>query len=80
MSGTELSHGLREAQAEIRRSREGLIEAGLALRAQVHDLADWRGWYRRAPGVWLGGAFLVGWFLGRRARLAPPDLAAVRGR
>jgi hypothetical protein len=56
---------MREAQAQIHRNREDLIHAGLALRAQLNEMADWRSWYRRAPLVWLGGAFLAGYLVGR---------------
>jgi hypothetical protein len=56
----------REAQAQIRQSREQLINTGLALRAQLHEVFEWRAWYRRNPAIWLGGAFVLGWFVGRR--------------
>jgi hypothetical protein len=67
MTGTDSvqSLALQKAQGEIVRSREELIHAGLALRAQLHEIVDWRAWYRHAPMVWLGGAFLAGYLLGR---------------
>jgi hypothetical protein len=58
---------LRDAQAEVRQSREHLIHAGLALRDELHQVIEWRAWYRRAPAIWLGGAFCLGYFLGRRS-------------
>jgi hypothetical protein len=63
---------MREAQADIHRNREDLIQAGLALRAQLNEMVDWRTWVRRAPMFWLGGAFLAGCLLGRaRPRRRP---------
>jgi hypothetical protein len=56
---------MRDAQAQIQHNREELIHAGLALRAQLNEMVDWRAWYRRTPLVWLGGAFLVGYLVGR---------------
>jgi hypothetical protein len=58
---------LREAEAEVLRSREQLINAGLALRTELTQIVDWRTWYRRAPVLWLGGAFCIGCLLGRRS-------------
>jgi hypothetical protein len=55
-----------DAQAEVRRNREQLLNAGLALRTELHQIVDWRTWYRRAPALWLGGAFCLGCLLGRR--------------
>ena len=57
---------VREAQAQIRHHQEQLINTGVALRTQLHEVFEWRAWYRRTPAIWLGGAFVLGWFVGRR--------------
>jgi hypothetical protein len=58
------AQALQEARAEVVHSREQLITAGMALRTELRRSVDWRAWYRRAPGAWLGGALVVGFLLG----------------
>jgi hypothetical protein len=69
MPGTETAEAkaLCDARDQIRRGREQLIHAGLSLRTEIKEAVDWRAWVRRAPVLWLGGAFVFGYFVGRRA-------------
>lgn len=55
-----------EVRAEIERAREQIHSSVLALREEVSRAADWRGWVRRRPGLWLGAAFAAGFYLGSR--------------
>jgi hypothetical protein len=55
---------LREAEAAVVRSREQLVTAGMALRSELRRSVEWRAWYRRAPVVSLGAAFMVGFLWG----------------
>lgn len=56
---------LLEAEAEIARARENVSTSVSALREEVAKTIDWREWYRRNPGIYLAGAFLLGVYLGR---------------
>jgi len=55
-----------EVRAEIARAREQIQSSVLALRQEVGRVADWRGWVRQRPGLCLGAAFAVGFYLGSR--------------
>jgi hypothetical protein len=55
-----------EVRAEIERAREQIHSSVMALREEVSRAADWRARIRRRPGLWLGAAFAVGFFLGTR--------------
>lgn len=57
---------LRAAEAAVVRSREQLVTAGLALRSELRRSVEWRAWFRRAPVVSLGAAFMVGFLWGGR--------------
>jgi hypothetical protein len=54
-----------QAEAEIARARENVNTSVSALRQEVARTVDWREWYRRNPGIYLAGAFLIGLYLGR---------------
>jgi hypothetical protein len=57
---------LREAQAEVVRSREQLVSSGMALRGELRRSLEWRAWFRRAPLASLGLAFMAGFLWGGR--------------
>ena len=75
MPGTDSQQvqALSEARERVRRGREQLIHAGLSLRGELEEAADWRTWYRRSPALWLGGALVLGYFVGR-----PPPTSIAR--
>ena len=54
------------AEAALERSRERVERSMSALRAAVARTTDWRAWFARRPGVFLGAAVLVGFMLGYR--------------
>lgn len=53
---------------EIERARRQIQTSVSALRDEVAEATDWRGWYRRKPYVFLATAFALGVFLGSRGR------------
>jgi ElaB/YqjD/DUF883 family membrane-anchored ribosome-binding protein len=53
-------------RAEIERTREEFATSVSALREEVAQAADWRGWVRKRPLLCIGAAFMVGFLLGRR--------------
>jgi ElaB/YqjD/DUF883 family membrane-anchored ribosome-binding protein len=55
-----------QVRAEIERAREQIQSSMMALRHEVSQAADWRRWVRQRPGLWLGAAFAVGFYLGTR--------------
>lgn len=55
-----------EVRAEIERAREQIQTSVLALREGVGRAADWRAYVRRRPGLWLGAAVAIGFYLGYR--------------
>lgn len=55
-----------EVRAEIERAREQIQTSVLALREEVGRVSDWRAYVRRRPGLWLGAAVAVGFYLGYR--------------
>ncbi|HYV43317.1 MAG TPA: hypothetical protein VFA20_00590 [Myxococcaceae bacterium] len=55
-----------EVRAEIERAREQIQSSVLALREEVSRAADLRAYIRRRPGLWLGAAFALGFYLGSR--------------
>ena len=57
---------LQETEAEVERSRERLAASLGALREEITDLADWRGWVRRRPEAFVAGAFALGFLVGWR--------------
>jgi ElaB/YqjD/DUF883 family membrane-anchored ribosome-binding protein len=66
---TKVEQGPRSAEevrAEIERTRAQIQSSVLALRQEVRRVSDWRQWVRQRPGLCLGAAFAVGFFLGSR--------------
>jgi len=55
-----------EARAEIERARAQIQSSVMALRQEVHRVVEWRGWVRQRPGLCLGAAFAIGFYLGSR--------------
>jgi len=55
-----------EVRAEIERAREQIHSSVMALREEVSRAADWRQWVRQRPGLCLGAAFALGFYLGSR--------------
>lgn len=51
---------------DIARTRSELAASVQDLRVEVHRTVDWRVWYRRHAGVFLIGAFTVGFIVGTR--------------
>ncbi len=54
--------------AEIAASRQRLSDSLGALRHEIDQLTDWQEWIRRRPWHFLGGAFVLGYWLGSRGR------------
>jgi len=54
------------AEAALERSRERVERSMSALRAAVARTTDWRAWFARRPGVFLGAAVVFGFMLGYR--------------
>jgi hypothetical protein len=55
-----------EVRAEIAKAREQIQSSVVALREQVTVASDWRRWVRRRPGLFIGGCFALGFYLGYR--------------
>jgi hypothetical protein len=55
-------------RARIEQAREQIASSARTLRNEVAVRTDWREWFRRSPGLWLGGAFAVGFLIARRSR------------
>jgi len=62
----KMSRSPEEVRQEIARAREQIATSIVELRREVAQSADWRGWVRRNPAVFVGGAFLFGVLLGSR--------------
>ena len=60
------SRSVDEARAEIERARAQIQSSVLALRQEVGKVVEWRGWIRQRPGLCLGAAFAIGFYLGSR--------------
>jgi ElaB/YqjD/DUF883 family membrane-anchored ribosome-binding protein len=57
---------LAEAQAEVRRSRDLVVQSAIALRDAVMERTDWRQIVARRPATSLAIAFAIGLWLGHR--------------
>jgi ElaB/YqjD/DUF883 family membrane-anchored ribosome-binding protein len=57
---------LAEAQAEVRRSRDLVVQSAIALRDAVMERTDWRQIVARRPATSMAIAFAVGLWLGHR--------------
>lgn len=55
-----------QVREEIERAREQIQSSVVALRYEVSSVADWREWVRRRPGLFIGAAFGIGFYLGLR--------------
>jgi hypothetical protein len=55
-----------QVREEIARAREQIASSIVELRREVAETADWRGWVRKNPVPFIGGAFLLGVLLGSR--------------
>ncbi len=55
-----------EVRAEIERAREQIQSSVVALRQEVAVAVDWRRWVRERPGLCIGTAFAIGFYLGSR--------------
>jgi hypothetical protein len=54
-----------QAEADLERSRARVAESITALRDEVTRRSDWRDWIRQRPGLFLAGAFALGFLFGR---------------
>ncbi len=61
-----ISPEVARAEEDIERTREQVAHSVMALRNEVVRRTDWREWIRARPAVFLGGAFVLGFWLGRR--------------
>jgi ElaB/YqjD/DUF883 family membrane-anchored ribosome-binding protein len=57
---------LAQAQAEVRRSRDMVVQSAMALRDAVMERTDWRQVVARRPATSLAIAFALGLWLGHR--------------
>jgi hypothetical protein len=57
---------LRRAEAELSHARDELVKSIHGVEDEVTRLLAWRAWIRRNPLLFLGSAFALGFFLGRR--------------
>ena len=57
---------LARVEADIQRSREQVADSMLALRREIARRTDWRGWVRKRPLAFLGGAVALGFLFGFR--------------
>lgn len=55
-----------QVRADIERARAQIAESMSALRDEVAHRTDWRQWVRQRPGLCLGAAFAVGFWLAYR--------------
>jgi len=66
----ERSREAEQLRSEIERTREQVAASATALESEIAEAADWRRWFRRRPWLFLGGAFALGFWLGKRRRPA----------
>ena len=62
----DASTEMARVEADIARTRAEVSRSVSALRQAVARRTDWREWVRRHPGLFLGAAFALGFFWGRR--------------
>lgn len=55
-----------EVRVEIARARAQITVSAAALKEQVAQLPEWREWVRKKPGLFIAGAFALGFYLGYR--------------
>ena len=61
-----ISAELRRAEAELSNVREDLVKSIHGFEGEITRIFGWRAWVRRKPLHFLGTAFALGVFLGRR--------------
>jgi len=61
-----LSDELARAESDVERARERVSQSMMALRQEVARKIDWRSWVQQRPLLFVGGAFALGFLLGRR--------------
>jgi hypothetical protein len=54
---------VRRLESDIARQRDRLAATLADLHLEAEALVDWRQWYRRHPGAFMGVALLAGWTL-----------------
>lgn len=60
------SDELARAESDVARARQRVAQSMEALRNEVARQVDWRSWVQRQPGLFVAGAFALGFWLGRR--------------
>ena len=55
-----------EARIEIAKARAQVVASTAALKAQIFGLPEWRRWVRKKPGLFIIGAFALGFLIGHR--------------
>ena len=55
-----------EIRTEIERTREEIAQSLITLRSSVTEATDWKGYVRRQPWAFVGGAFALGLLIGLR--------------
>jgi ElaB/YqjD/DUF883 family membrane-anchored ribosome-binding protein len=70
---SERDDSLALARADVFRSLDRLRHSVAELRHEVAVRADWRTYVRARPWLFLGGAFLLGVFLGSRGSHDTPN-------
>lgn len=53
-----------EIRSEIERTREEIAQSLITLKSSVNDATDWKGYVRRQPWTFIGGAFALGLLIG----------------
>jgi len=61
-----LSDELARAESDVERARERVAQSMMALRNEVARQVDWKSWVQRRPMLFVGGALVVGFWLGNR--------------
>jgi len=57
---------LARAESDVKRARERVTQSMMALRNEVARQVDWKSWVQRRPMVFVGGALVLGFWLGNR--------------
>lgn len=61
-----LSDELAQAESDVERARERVAQSMMALRNEVARQVDWKSWVQRRPFAFVGGALVLGFWLGNR--------------
>ena len=57
---------LARAESDVQRARERVAQSMMALRNEVARQVDWKSWVQRRPLAFVGGALVLGFWLGNR--------------